>query len=210
MLKGVCVITAAGLVPGRSHVDVAKAAVEAEAEMLQFRDKESDTRALYDTALEIRRITRGTRTLFIVNDRVDIALAVGADGVHVGDRDLPVEVARRLMGPDAVIGASAATAEEAVLAARAGASYLGVGPMFRTASKADAGEPVGPGRIAEVKAVVGIPVLGIGGIDLTNAQAVMAAGADGVAVISAAAGAADMVAAVRHLRRIASGGGAVQ
>lgn len=210
MLRGVCVITASGLVPGRTHTDVAKAAVEAEAELLQYRDKDADTRELYETALEIRRITRGTRTLFIVNDRVDIALAVGADGVHVGDRDLPPEVARRLLGPDAVVGVSAGTPEEAVLAARAGASYLGVGPMFPSPSKADAGEPVGPGRIAEVKAVVSIPVFGIGGIDVTNAHTVMAAGADGVAVISAAAGAADMVAAVRHLRRIVSDAGRVQ
>ncbi|MGQ9696819.1 MAG: thiamine phosphate synthase, partial [Armatimonadota bacterium] len=195
MLRGVCVITAAGLVPGRTHVDVAKAAVEAEAEMVQLRDKQADTRELYDTAVEVRRVTRGTRTLFIVNDRVDVALAVGADGVHVGDRDLPPEVARRLMGSEAIVGVSAATPEEAVLAARAGAIYIVVGPMFSTATKSDAGEPVGPHRIVEVKAVVDIPVLGIGGIDITNAHTGMAGGAEGVAVISAVAGAADMVAA---------------
>ncbi|MGC8834846.1 MAG: thiamine phosphate synthase, partial [Armatimonadota bacterium] len=109
MISGICIITAEGLVHGRTHLDVAKAAVEAGADIVQLRDKTATTRKLFEAACRIRELTRGTRTRFVVNDRLDIALAAEADGVHIGDEDLPPEVARRILGPNAIIGVSAAT-----------------------------------------------------------------------------------------------------
>jgi thiamine-phosphate diphosphorylase len=199
VISGVCIITAEGLVHGRTHLDVAKAAVEAGVDIVQLRDKTATTRKLFETARQIRELTRGTRTRFVVNDRLDVALAAAADGVHIGDEDLPPDIARRIMGPNAIIGVSAATLEEAVKAERAGATYLGVGPMFPTTTKPDAGEAVGPKRISEIKSAVSIPVLGIGGITCENAHLVFEAGADGVAVISAVAAAEDMVQTARKL-----------
>jgi thiamine-phosphate diphosphorylase len=198
-LSGICVITAANLVPGRTHLDVARAAVEGGARMVQLREKNADTRELYEIAGGIREATSGTSTLFIVNDRVDVALAAEADGVHVGPDDLPWREARRLLGPDRIMGVSAATPEEVRGAEAAGADYLGVGPAFATGSKADAGEAIGPEGIARIAALTSLPVIGIGGITLANAASVWASGAAGIAVISAVAGAKDMAAAVREL-----------
>jgi len=207
MLGGLCVITAEGLVPGRTHQDVARAAVEGGAAMVQFRDKVGNGRRLYEVAAAIRRITLGAGVLFIVNDRLDVALAVGADGLHVGNEDIPPQVARRLLPPGAILGVSAATPEEALEAEGAGADYVGVGPIFATATKPDAGEAVGPERIAAVRAVTKLPILAIGGITAENAALAISAGASGVAVIASVAAAPDMLAEVRRLRAVAQGPG---
>jgi thiamine-phosphate diphosphorylase len=140
-----------------------------------------------------------------VNDRLDVALAAGADGVHLGQDDLPVEAARRIVPAGFLIGISAETPELARAAARGRADYVGAGPVYATGSKADAGDAVGCGRIAEVAAAVRIPVVGIGGIDVANAAAVVASGAVGVAVISAVMRTPDPERATRDLLRAVEG-----
>jgi thiamine-phosphate pyrophosphorylase len=193
------VITDEVLSGGRSHAEQARAAVAGGARMIQLRDKAATSRRLYEAAVAMLRITRPAGALLIVNDRVDVALAAGADGVHVGPDDLPVAVVRRLM-PDGIVGASAGTVEEAVAAQRDGADYLGVGAVYEArASKADAGAPVGPERVAAIRAAVALPIVGIGGIKAANAAPVIAAGADGVAVITGVVAAPDIAAAAREL-----------
>ena len=137
---------------------------------------------------------------FLVNDRVDIALALAADGVHLGVDDLPLADARRLLGPAAMIGYSPETDEQAAAAAAAGADHLGVGPVYGTASKADAGSAVGLSTITRRAAIAGLPVIGIGGVAIGTAAPVIAAGAVGVAVISAMLRSPDPAAAARALR----------
>ena len=138
---------------------------------------------------------------FIVNDRVDVALAAGADGVHVGQDDLPAAEVRALVGPTLLLGVSAATVEEAVGARRAGADYLGVGSIYATATKPNAGQPVGPERIAEIRRVVDLPLSGSAGSRQTTRAAAIRSGAQGVAVISVVTLAGDMIAATLEVRR---------
>jgi thiamine-phosphate pyrophosphorylase len=152
--------------------------------MVQVREKSASARAFYRLAVEMRNLTKRLHVPLIVNDRLDIALAVGADGVHLGQQDIPVEAARHLMG-DGIIGISAGTVEEAVRAWKGGADYIGAGAVFPTSSKGDSGEAIGLERLREICAAVEIPVIAIGGIDAANAPAVMRCGASGIAVISA-------------------------
>lgn len=196
------VITDEGLSGGRSHEEQARAALAGGAGVIQLRDKTSSSLRLYEAALAIRKLCRDHGALLIVNDRVDIALAANADGVHIGPDDLPVEVVRQLM-PGRLVGASAGTVEEAVQMERDGADYLGVGAIYEArGSKADAGPPVGPARLAAIRAAVRLPLVGIGGIKAGNAAPVIAAGADGVAVITGVVGAPDITAAARELVKI--------
>ena len=193
------VITDEGLAGGRSHEEQTRAALEGGAGVIQLRDKAATSRRLYEAAVAMRRLTREAGAVLIVNDRVDIALAAGADGVHVGPDDLPVAVVRRLM-PGRIVGASAGTVAEAIAAERDGADYLGVGAVYEArGSKADAGAPVGPERVAAIRAAVRLPIVGIGGIKAANAAPVIAAGADGVAVITGVVAAPDIAAATREL-----------
>ncbi len=196
----VYIITAAVPGLGRDHLDVARAAVSAGATAVQLRDKGMHARDLTALARAIGEICRPAGVLFLVNDRVDVAIAAGADGAHLGQEDLPVPAARALLGRTGVLGVSAATPEEARDAEAAGADYLGVGAVFATASKADAGDPIGLAGLEAVRRSTALPVVAIGGITADNAAAVIAAGADGVAVMSAVTAARDMVAAVRALR----------
>ncbi|MDR5709521.1 MAG: thiamine phosphate synthase [Armatimonadota bacterium] len=185
----------------RTHEEVAAAALQGGATVLQFREKRATTRALYETARRLQELCRACGVPFIVNDRLDIALAVDADGVHLGSEDLPVAVARRILGPHRIVGASAGSVEEALRAEEEGASYLGVGSVYVTGTKPDAGAPIGPDGLVKIVRAVRIPVVGIGGITLDRVPEVIQAGAAGVAVISAVAAAADMVEATRALRR---------
>lgn len=205
------VITSADFA-GRTHEEVAAAALAGGATVVQLRDKRLPAASLHQVACRLREITRRAGVPLIVNDRVDVALAADADGVHLGPDDLPLAAARRVLGPRRIIGASVETVAEAIRAEREGADYLGVGPVYATATKADAGPAVGVQRVAAVVRAVGIPVVGIGGITSDNAAEVIRAGAAGVAVISAVAAAPDMAAAARALLeavRAARGGRAV-
>ena len=140
--------------------------------------------------------------LFIVNDRVDVALAVDADGVHVGQDDMPADLVRRLIGPDKVLGVSAATPAEAIKARADGADYLGVGAIYATNSKADAGMPTGPALLKRIREVVDLPLVAIGGLNVHNAAEAVEFGADGVAVISAVVSAPDIRQATQVLKAV--------
>ena len=191
---------------GRSHLQVAEAAILGGADVLQLRDKEASSGRLYRVAMQLRKLTRDANIPFIVNDRLDIALAAGADGVHVGQTDLPASVVREIMGPDRILGVSVDTVEEALLAEKDGADYLGVGPVFEArGTKPDAGEPLGVDRIVRIRRHCRLPIVAIGGIDLENAGKVRDAGADAAAVISAIGTADDIVRAVRRLKGILDG-----
>lgn len=200
---GLYVITVSDPVRGRDHLDVAKAAVEGGADALQLRDKEKGGAELFRLAVAVREILEGygNQCLFLVNDRLDVALACGADGVHLGQEDLPAAAARDLMPGRMVLGVSTGSVEEALKAQREGADYLGVGPIFPTPSKPDAGEPLGLDGLSRIRKAVDIPIVAVGGIDEGNLEGVFEAGADGIAVISAVSSAGDMLEAVRRLRR---------
>ena len=168
------------------------------ATLVQIREKEISSRAYLELAGKVKAVTDRYGVPLIVNDRIDIALAVDADGVHVGPDDLPVSVARRLLGPDKIVGASASSLEEALVFQAQGADYLGVGAVFPTATK-QVTEKVDLETLARIKAAVRIPVAAIGGIDAGNAPAVMKTGVDGVAVVSAILNRLDIREATRGL-----------
>ena len=194
------VILDRALQKGRSHLEVAREAILGGATVIQLREKNLATRAMFEEALELRKLTRELNTLFIVNDRLDVALAVSSDGVHLGEEDLPVDAARRV-APDLIIGCSCDTVERARELERLGADYLGVGTVFPTVTKKDAGEPIGLSRLKEIKQVVSIPVVAIGGINLSNLDAVLSTGVDGVAVVSAIVGADSVFEAASAFRK---------
>ena len=195
------VIADAAFAGGVDLVQRVSVALRAGAPAVQLRVKGGSGRAEYEFAMKLREETRSHGALFFINDRVDVALACGADGAHLGDDDLPLAAARRIVPPAFLLGRSAGDVATARTAQREGADYLGVGAVFRTGSKADAGSPIGLRGLRQVVEEVTIPVVGIGGIDVENATAVRDSGAAGVAVIRAVLGAADPGAAVRQLLR---------
>ncbi len=161
-------------------------ALQAGVRTVQLRLKDVDTPTLYQSALEMRRLSDRSGALFIMNDRVDIALAVGADGVHLGPKDLPVSAVRRIVPEGFIVGASAGTSADAARLVGAGADYLGVGAIYdASGTKADASAPRGVGVIAEIARLVPVPIVAIGGIHRDNAAACFQAGAAGVAVVRA-------------------------
>ena len=183
---GTYLVTQQSVSEGRSTPEIVRAAIDGGVDVVQLREKETESRFRYELGLELRELTAEAGVDLIVNDRIDIAQAIDADGVHVGQSDLPVTVARDLLGPDAVVGCSTSTVEEALEAETAGADYLGIGAVYGTSSKDVAAEEdgVGPERIAAIAEAVSIPVVGIGGITTDNAAPVVEAGAVGVSVIS--------------------------
>ena len=181
-MKGYYFITDARLSREGNASDVQQA-VAAGVRVVQHRDKEADLAVMIEEARRLRRLCR--EVLFLVNDRVEVALAVGADGVHLGQEDLHYREARRLLGEKKIIGITVNTPEQALEAARLGADYLGVSPIFATRTKPDAGEPAGLTLLREIRGRVSLPLIAIGGITLDNAPSVIEAGADGVCAISA-------------------------
>jgi len=200
-LFGLYVITDEELSPGRTHAQIAAAAIDGGARIIQIRDKNASDRKFHDDALDLRRITRQAGALFIVNDRVDIAAAVEANGVNLGQTDLPVAVARGILGMGVLIGTSADTPEQAAQAVEDGADYIGFGPVFPTTTKLDAGPVSGLDTLKRVCEAARVPVVAIGGISLANIASVAAAGAACAAVISAVVCADDMTLATRELVR---------
>lgn len=199
------VITDEALSGGRSHAVIAQRAVAGGAGTIQLRDKTCSLRDLLQAGKEIRAITRHAGATFIVNDRLDVALACGADGVHLGQGDLLCGTARQLSPPGLIIGVSVGSVEEALDAERNGADYVALSPIFPTGSKSDAGPGHGLSLLKEIRSAVGIPVIAIGGIGPGNAGRVIDAGADGIAVISAVVSQPDITAAARHLAGIVDG-----
>lgn len=199
------VVTDETLSNGKTHAEIAREAVAGGADVIQLRDKCMDSLHLFEAAREIAAVCKG-KALFIVNDRVDVALAAGADGVHLGQSDLPVAAVRSMTADRFIIGASVGSPEEAKAAVRAGADYVAVSPVFSTPSKTDAGAGLGLEMIQKIRAAVprSVPVIGIGGLNASNAAEVLHAGLDGIAVISAVVSQPDIAAAAADLSRIIS------
>lgn len=194
------VVTDSGLAHGRTDAEIALEAYRGGADVVQLRMKHADGRDMLEQANLIREYADELCKLFIVNDRVDVAMASGADGVHLGQTDLPLEDARRLMGDDAIIGVSVDNVAQAIASEEGGADYIGVGAIFRTSTKPDAAQALGLGAIYQVREAVDIPVVAIGGINRGNIQDVIRAGADAAAVVSAVVAQDDIAAAAHELR----------
>ena len=202
MKLGLYVITDEGISHGLSHVEIARKVAEGGADVIQLRDKARTEKDMMSIALQIGEITRSSGIMFIINDRLDLALASGADGVHLGHEDLPVPFARRISPKGFIIGASVRTVQDALIAESEGADYLALSPIFDTGTKSDAGPGKGLEKLKEIKSAVSIPVIAIGGIGKNNVRQVMDAGADGVAVISAIVGQKDIVKATAEIRSL--------
>jgi thiamine-phosphate pyrophosphorylase len=183
-LSGLYVIIDTQALNERSPVEIAAQAIRGGAGTIQLRDKISSKKQLLTIAGRLKELCAEQEALFIINDHLDLALAVDADGLHLGQGDLPIPTARKLLPIDKIIGCSARTVEQAVAAQADGADYIAVGSMYPTSSKEKA-EVVGPDRLRQIRQAVTLPIVAIGGIDKDNAAQVMAAGADSVAVISA-------------------------
>lgn len=193
-----CLVTDRDLSRGRGLSDVVALAVKGGVTMVQLREKAATTREFLNQALVLKGLLAGTGVPLIVNDRVDVALAVEADGVHVGQSDMPVDVVRRLIGPDRLIGLSITGEAQLQRPDARAADYLGVGPVHPQHTKADASAPLGIGGFARLRALTKKPVLAIGGVKAVDAALLRAEGADGLAVVSAIMGADDPEAAARE------------
>jgi thiamine-phosphate pyrophosphorylase len=197
-LRGLYIIVDPAACLGRNPLEIARQAIGGGARLLQLRDKVSEKGVQFPLAQALASLSRETGVPFIVNDHADLALAVGADGVHVGQKDLPVAMVRRVLGPELIVGASTNNPDEARQAEADGAHYVSVGRLFETGSKQDT-RPATTDTIREVKASVSVPVCAIGGIKEANIAEVIAAGADMVAAISAVCASPDPREAARKL-----------
>jgi thiamine-phosphate pyrophosphorylase len=197
-IRGAYVISDTCFSRGRGHEEVVAAALKGGARVIQLREKRLSFREAYPVALRLRDMTKREGAVFIVNDSVELALAVDADGVHLGQEDMPQGVARRLLGKDRIIGISTHSLGEALAAQEGGADYIGFGPMYATSTK-DAGKAKGPEALRSLRASIKIPIVAIGGINEGNAGELISAGADALAVISAVTMADDIEEAVRRL-----------
>jgi thiamine-phosphate pyrophosphorylase len=167
-----------------SYEEMTLQVLNAGVKWVQYRDKKSSRKKIYEHAVKLRKITENYNAVFIVNDHADISLAVDADGVHLGQDDLPIKEARNIMGRNKIIGISTHNLEQAIDAEKQGADYIGFGPVFHTLTK-DAGIPRGTDILIEIKKKINIPVVAIGGINLKNCRSVLDTGVDAIAVASA-------------------------
>jgi thiamine-phosphate pyrophosphorylase len=178
-------VTDRALSLGRSNLEVIEAAISGGVTLVQLREKEASTQEFYQEGLNIKDYLEAARIPLIINDRIDVALALDADGIHLGQEDMPVDVARKILGPCKIIGASAFTTQEAVAAESMGADYLGLSPIFVTTTKPELVAEIGLEGISSLKQAVKIPIVGIGSMHQSNAYEAVRAGLDGVAVVSA-------------------------
>ena len=199
----VYVVTDPMLSRGRRHDEVASAAFAGGANVVQLRDKHASSQALYNVASKMQALASKSDGIFIVNDRVELVQAVDADGLHLGQDDLSVAAARKMLGKKKVIGVSVESGEQAAEAERDGATYVAIGPIYEArGSKSDAGPPVGPQAIAEIRAHTSLPIIAIGGIKHHHVAEVVTAGANGLAIVSAIVSAPDIRASTAELRRL--------
>lgn len=196
------VITDTQLARGRSLAEIVSAAISGGATVIQLREKSASTRDIIALGQVLHTITQTAGIPLIVNDRIDIALAINAEGAHVGQEDMPAPLARRLLGPTKILGVSASRLNEARQAQADGADYIGVGDIFGTQSKTNTGFPIGLDSLSEIVQGVSTPTIAIGGITSQNAHQVIQSGASGIAVISAVIGAKDVRNATHQLRAI--------
>ena len=197
-------ITAEEFSLGRSNIDVVARMIDSGIKVIQYREKEKKTRQKYEECLKIREMTRKAGVTFIVNDHVDLALLVEADGVHVGQDDLPLEKVRKLVGEEMIIGLSTHSPEQAEAAVKAGVDYIGVGPIFATKTKKDVCEPVGLEYLEYVVKNIKLPFVAIGGIKEHNLAEVSRRGAKCIAMVTEIVGVEDMGAKVCALRSVLS------
>ena len=197
-LSGLYIILDPSVCPARPLVEVLTAAAEAGASLFQYRNKTASMKEAYVEALALRQAAAKAGVLFIVNDRCDLAVAVDADGVHLGQGDLPLDMAKKVMGPDKLIGISTHNPYQVREATAGKPDYLGFGPIFKPGSKQDHDPVVGLEGLRAMRSLTSLPVFAIGGIQIDQVRAVMNAGADGVAVISAILKATDTRETVRE------------
>lgn len=205
--SGLYLITDQYIVKGLSHIQIAEAALSGGVRFIQYREKLLSKRESFNIALELRNLTNKFNAALIINDDVDIAMTVNADGVHLGQDDLPVQTARRVIGENKIIGLSTHSLKDAAAAQDSGADYIAIGPIFKSTTK-DVRSPLGADIIRAVKKISKLPVIAIGGINEENVGDVMQAGADGAAIISAIISKPDITASVREfIRKIESASG---
>lgn len=201
-MQGVYLVTDRGLCRNRSLEDVVLQALQGGAAYVQLREKDLSTREFVEEALAIKERLRPFRVPLIINDRIDVALACGAEGVHVGQGDMPYATARKLMGPKAIVGLSVETWQDVLDSQPLDVDYIGVSPVFATPTKTDTKEPWGLEGIRKIKAFSRHPLVAIGGINESNARAVVEAGAPCLAVVSAICSADDPATAAARLKNI--------
>jgi len=201
-MKGLYFVTDRGLCGDKTLADVVLQAIRGGAAYVQLREKDVTTRFFVEEALMIKALLAPFKVPLIINDRLDVALAVEADGVHVGQEDMPYEIARKLLGSRAIIGLSVETWEDVERAQGLDVDYLGVSPVFATPTKTDTKEPWGREGLSRIRAFSRHPLVGIGGLNASNAEAVVMAGANSVAVVSAICAAPDPFTASRELTEI--------
>jgi thiamine-phosphate pyrophosphorylase len=197
-----CLVTDRGLSRGRSLVDVVSAAVQGGVTMVQLREKEASTREFLAEAVALKTLLKPLGVPLIINDRVDIAQAIDADGVHVGQSDMPVEIVRQLIGPEKIIGLSITNQTQIEREDAKRSDYLGIGPLYLQTTKANASTPLGVEGFRALRALSFKPVMAIGGLNATNSAAVLEAGADGLAIVSAIVGADDPKAAAAAVAKL--------
>ena len=195
-------VTDQSLPRGRPLADVVAAAVQGGVTCVQLREKQSDTRDFMAQAMVLKSLLAPHSVSLVINDRIDIALACGADGVHLGQSDMPAHMARKLLPPNMFIGWSVETQDEVAQSAQLPVDYLGVSPVFATPTKTDTNTPWGLDGLRRVRAATALPLVAIGGVHAGNAQALMRAGADGLAVVSALCSADQPEQAARQLKRL--------
>ena len=195
-------VTDRGLARGRSTLEIVKAAVRGGATCVQLREKACSTLDFIEQALAIKDFLKSRGVPLIINDRVDVALAAEADGVHLGQTDMPLDIAKRILAGSMIIGISAESLEDAIEAEKGGADYLGVSPIYATPTKTDTAPPLGLKGLRAIREAVHLPLVGIGGLNRDNAAAVIQNGANGVAVVSAIVSADDPAKAARDLFQI--------
>ena len=201
-MRGVYLVTDRGMCRNRPLQDVVLKAVQGGVSCVQLREKDLPTRDFIGEAVAVKKILVPFHVPLIINDRVDVALACGADGVHLGQQDMPYAMARKLMGDQAIIGLSVETWEEVESVEKLDVNYIGVSPVFATPTKTDTKEPWGLAGLKKIKAFSRHTLVAIGGINASNAQSVAEAGADCLAVVSAVCSADDPVAAAVKLKNI--------
>lgn len=198
----VYLVTDREILGGRNLFTAVEQAIKGGVTLVQLREKDIPAKKFYEIAVLLKKLVGSYNVPLIINDRLDIALAADADGLHIGQDDLPLSQVRRLLGNNKILGYSVKNGEQAVFGEKNGADYLGAGAVFATGSKSDAGVPIGLAALGEIKRAVSIPVVGIGGIGSENAAAVRETGADGISVISAILGREDITAAAGELASI--------
>lgn len=194
-------VTDRSFLRGRKLKNVVEDAIKGGVTLVQVREKDISTREFYKVALEVKEVTDKYKVPFIINDRIDIAQAVDADGVHLGQDDMPLTIARKILGEEKIIGISVGNVEEAKEAERDGADYVGIGAVFFTGSKKDIDTPIGVEGLKEIVDSINIPSVAIGGVNEENTADIMRTGTDGIAVISAILNNEDVKIAAENLKK---------